>query len=287
ACSLLAILGLGTVNADPAGESGGSATAPSGKPRAAKDGRKRLNIRTLCAAYQGSLKEIEIAVSKEERLKFPLYDDAFSPAQSYKGPVPISIYKLGEEKPFATVTPPTATGDVILLFVPMGRKAEAPYRVLAMNGSNKSFPYGMRRMFNFTTSEVALKYGKTVKSIPTGATPKDVLVKPTDVKDERFAIEFFNKKEGKWKRFSATRWSVNPAKRSIVIFYQNPRTNRSTYRSIAEYYVDEELVKQKHARGQKQAEETSEKDKDRIVSEEGKVKPGGKGKTLPPIPLPK
>ena len=75
---------------------------------------------------------------------------------------------------------------------------------------------------------------------------------------ERFAIEFFQQNGKGWKRFSATRWTADPTKRSIVIFYRNPRTGRATYRSVAEYKVDEALVLLAYEKAKEKASDTEQ-----------------------------
>lgn len=247
-----------------------------------------LRIRTLCAAYQGNIKEVEILQGKEDRIKLPLYDDAFSPPLNYKGGLPISLYQVGSEKPFARVSLSASAKDIILLFVPSKQEEGVPYRVLSMNGSRSGFSYGMRRMFNFTKNEIVIKYGDTKKSvhkIPVSVKPRDITITAAQTGSERFAIEFFQQAGKEWNRFSATRWTADPTKRSVVIFYQNPRTGRPTYKSIAEYKVEEALVRNAYERGKKEEGDSAgvgaseEKESARPAND-------GKGKTTPPIAVP-
>ena len=158
-----------------------------------------------------------------------------------------------------------------------------------MDGSNGGFSYGMRRMFNFTKTDIAIKYGdggKSIHKIPVSIKPHDLTITPAQVGADRFAIEFFQQNGKEWKRSSASRWTADPTKRSIVIFYQNPRTGRPTYRSIAEYKVDEALVR----RADETAKEGAGWAGAVVASEENELpRPAddGKGKTVPPITPPK
>jgi hypothetical protein len=177
---------------------------------------------------------------------------------------------------------------LLILFVPAAKKSGTPYTVITLDDSNENFRYGTRRMFNFCKSTIALRYGKTVISIPHGTSPKNVLIKESEVDDKRFAIEFYLKENTKWKRFSATRWTLNPKKRSLVFFYTNPRSGRPTYRSIAEYYVNPLLVQNKFDQNNEAAEEAGIR-KENSVEEEGPVAQPpnkNKNKTIPKIQPP-
>ena len=247
---------------------------------------KGLNIRTLCIAYHGEIKEIEIVQEKDERVKMPLYDDAFSPFHEYQGELPIRIYQVGADKPFATITPSGTSRDFILLFIPSKKTKGKPYQVFCMDGSDGNFRYGMRRIFNLTNTTIGLRYGNAEKSlhrIPSNFGPHDIEITSDKVKGERFPIEFFQQTNEEWKRFSATRWTVDPTKRSIVFLYRNPRTGTPTYRSIAEYKVDEDLVRQLHEANKGQTDPVLPPAEEETLN----TSDDHRDKTAPPIPLPR
>ncbi|MCP5537849.1 MAG: hypothetical protein H7A51_16650 [Akkermansiaceae bacterium] len=209
----------------------------------------RVNIRVVCVAYHDTVRKIEISKAKSDaRLEFSLFDDAFSNPQMYKGPSAVPVFSPGQEKPFTHVNVPEGAKDVIFLCLPTAADSvNEPYRILAVNGGSKSFPFGTRRVFNLTRTNIGLRYGATEKRevIAPGVKPTDLVITEQKAGSERFPIEFFYQQDTQWVRFSATRWTVDPTKRTFLFIVQNPASNRIRYRAVSEYYVDPALVKQK------------------------------------------
>jgi hypothetical protein len=257
--------------------------AQEAAPSNTADSNNKLSIRTLCVGYQKEIRAVDLSNGKKERISIPMYDDAFSPPFSHSGALPIHISIPGAEKPFHSIKSIPNRSNLLILFVSSAKKSGKPYTVITLDDSDKDFRYGTRRMFNFCKSHIALRFGKKAISLPSGTGPKNVVIKESQVGEKRFAIEFYQKEKNKWKRFSATRWTLNPQKRSVIFFYTNPRTGRPTYRSVAEYYVNPALVQNKFEQNNKAAEDAGIS-KENIGKEEGPVaKPAdeNKNKTIP------
>ncbi|WP_435893966.1 hypothetical protein [Oceaniferula spumae] len=224
----------------------------------------QIKIRVVCAAYHPTVRKLEVGMGEsEERLNFPVFDDAFSDPQKYKGSSAVPVYVPGQQEPFARVKVPAGSKNVIFLCVPTSaQSAGGPYRILPVPSDDSSFAFGTRRIFNLTRGPIGVRYGKAERRVMVapGIKPTDLVITESSAGERRFAVEFFTQKDKEWIRFSATRWSVDDSKRSFLFIFNDPQSGRVRYRAVSEYYVAPELLRRREEEIAKSLEENAEKD---------------------------
>lgn len=202
----------------------------------------KLEFRTLCTSTGVGNVKMHIQLSEEETLDVPLYGDSFSQVVKYEGPAKVLI-RFNESEP-TEYTFPKGLKKIVLLCIPkrVTEKNKSPYIIKAFSLADESFPYGSRKLINLTSGDVGLMINKKNYGVKAGSA-QDLNLRRSQVEDERFAVTLFDKVGKDWKKFSATRWSLDKTKRTFIFFYSDPQTKRTRYRAIPDYYVDEEAVK--------------------------------------------
>ncbi len=127
----------------------------------------------------------------------------------------------------AGVKIPRSIREPLLILVP--RSGEQAYGALVIDRSMAKFPEGSYQLINFSKSEIRALIGKTrVTAPPFKITSFD----PSSNSDDLINVHFQYKLEEDWKTFGRTRWVNDRNKRSLLVAYLDPRTERMKIKGI-------------------------------------------------------
>lgn len=148
--------------------------------------------------------------------------------------VPVRQFAFGitdenqEFKAMGNVTLPEIGRDFILVFIPI----KTGYRVFPVRVDDPEFRGDDAYLFNFSSRHLGILLGsskQTVKPLET------IRLRPSFPEDATFYQALFTYEEdGKYHPFSNTRWPVNPNVKALIFVYENPTTEKMTYRSVTE-----------------------------------------------------
>ncbi len=238
-----------------------------------------LKIKVLCVKKIKGYDQLTFHLPKEETLALPLYDDSFSDELKYKGPNTMSLSFNGEQQ--FEFTPSIQAKELVLLLIPQVKKEGQPFKIVALNNSLESFPFGTRNVINLTNTRIAFKMPNHKFVVLPKKTEKLKLTK-AQVGTERFPVQFYSLTDKNWKLFSSTKWSIDNKKRTYLFFYKNPLTKQYTYHSIPDYYVDEAAVAAAFKAGQET--EISEEDKKKKAEAQDETLPRKADPNAPKFP---
>ena len=127
----------------------------------------------------------------------------------------------------AAVKIPSSVREPLLILVP--RSGDQPYGALVIDRSLSKFPEGSYRLINFSRSEIRALIGKTrVLAPPMKITSFD----PSSNSDDVLDVHFKYKLAEDWRTFGRTRWVNEKSKRSLLVAYLDPRTERMKIKGI-------------------------------------------------------
>ena len=122
---------------------------------------------------------------------------------------------------------PASVSNPLLVLVP--RSGDQPYGALVIDSSLRKFPQGSYQLINFTKSDIRALIGKT----PVLAPPlKITFFDPSSNSDDLLNVHFQYKRLDHWKTFGRTRWMNEKNKRSLLVAYVDPRTERMKIKGI-------------------------------------------------------
>ena len=122
---------------------------------------------------------------------------------------------------------PISVREPLLILVP--RSGEQVYGALVIDHSLSKFPEGSYQLINFSRSEIRALIGKTgVIAPPLKITPFD----PSSNADDLLNVHFKYKRGDDWRTFGRTRWVNEKDKRSLLVAYLDPRTERMKIKGI-------------------------------------------------------
>ena len=156
----------------------------------------------------------------------------FKAALSEEGKVFLHERKQIEEGGFiypvlAGVKIPSSVREPLLILVP--RSGDQPYGALVIDRSLSKFPEGSYQLINFSKSEIRALIGKTrVIAPPLKITSFD----PSSNSDDLLDVHFKYKRAEDWRTFGRTRWKNERDKRSLLVAYVDPRTERMRIKGI-------------------------------------------------------
>ena len=156
----------------------------------------------------------------------------FTAALSEEGKVFLHERKQIEEGGFiypviAGVKIPSAVREPLLILVP--RSGDQPYGALVIDRSLSKFPEGSYQLINFSKSEIRALIGKTrVIAPPLKITSFD----PSSNSDDLLNVHFKYQLAEDWRTFGRTRWVNDRNKRSLLVAYLDPRTERMKIKGI-------------------------------------------------------
>ena len=127
----------------------------------------------------------------------------------------------------AAVKIPSSVREPLLILVP--RSGDQPYGALVIDRSLSKFPEGSSQLINFSRSEIRAMIGKTrVLAPPMKITSFDLSLNLDDLLN----VHFKYKLAEDWKTLSRTRWVNKKNKRSLLVAYLDPRTERMKIKGI-------------------------------------------------------
>jgi hypothetical protein len=127
----------------------------------------------------------------------------------------------------AAVKIPSSVREPLLILVP--RSGDQPYGALVIDRSLSKFPEGSYQLINFSRSEIRAMIGKTrVLAPPMKITSFDLSLNLDDLLN----VHFKYKLAEDWKTLSRTRWVNKKNKRSLLVAYLDPRTERMKIKGI-------------------------------------------------------
>ena len=156
----------------------------------------------------------------------------FRAAQSEEGEVFLHEQKKTEEGAviypvIAGVKIPSSVREPLLILVP--RSGDQPYGALVIDRSLSKFPEGSYQLINFSKSEIRALIGKTrVIAPPLKITSFD----PSSNSDDLLNVHFKYQLAEDWRTFGRTRWVNDRNKRSLLVAYLDPRTERMKIKGI-------------------------------------------------------
>ena len=156
----------------------------------------------------------------------------FKAVLSEAGEVFLHEHKQDEEgtdiyPAIARVKIPSSVSEPLLVLAP--RSGAQAYRALVIDRSLAKFPQGSYQLINFSRSEIRALIGKTrVTAPPLKITSFD----PSSNSDDLLNVHFMYKRGDDWKTFGRTRWVNEKDKRSLLVAYLDPRTERMKIKGI-------------------------------------------------------
>jgi hypothetical protein len=127
----------------------------------------------------------------------------------------------------AGVNIPRAVKEPLLVLVP--RSGDQVYGLLVVDCSASKFPEGAYQLINFSKNDIRALIGKTRLIAP----PLEITsFDPSSSSDDMLNVHFQYKLEDKWKTFGRTRWVNEKEKRSLLLAYLDPRTERMRIKAI-------------------------------------------------------
>jgi len=127
----------------------------------------------------------------------------------------------------AAVKIPSSVREPLLILVP--RSGDQPYGALVIDRSLSKFPEGSYQLIDFSRSEIRAMIGKTrVLAPPMKITSFDLSLNLDDLLN----VHFKYKLAEDWKTLSRTRWVNKKNKRSLLVAYLDPRTERMKIKGI-------------------------------------------------------
>ena len=122
---------------------------------------------------------------------------------------------------------PSSIREPLLILGP--RSGDQPYGALVIDRSLSKFPEGSYQLINISKSEIRARIGKTrVIAPPLKITSFD----PSSNSDDFLDVHFRYKLAEGWRTFGRTRWVNERNKRSLLVAYIDPRTERMKIKGI-------------------------------------------------------
>ena len=186
---------------------------------------KSINLQFIAFPKHLEIEPLELLVGKET-LEIATPGHEFSPP--YKVP-PLPNIVIGKTvqdkdgKPKFDIygrAKGIAARDQIILLIRKGQKPEDGFVVMPMDARKAQFPGGSFLFINAATKKVGCELGDKKFALEPG---KQTLVKPKADHDGPVcqATFYFEKVDGALKKFFDTRWSNDPAFRTMVFFYDS------------------------------------------------------------------
>ena len=188
---------------------------------------REVQVRTLCFGYSHGMKNLSLAgdpegVSVVEANLKKYLDSTQQPVTV--GNNEILVGALGEEgfETWSKVAIAKPLKEVLLVFFPVD-DAEKPYRVRAIDDSEKGFPLKSFLITNMSPHTLRFKIGGKPIEIKSGEI--ELVTKMDKVKANGQVEYYAYFQDGKeWKRLSSGFWSVLPRKRNFQIAFRNAKT---------------------------------------------------------------
>jgi hypothetical protein len=204
-------------------------------PAIAQEART-VSFRVLCYQHVNEVKFVSMvpaAGSAGAAVQVPLPTSGFG--EDTKGTFTEGMARFIVENsnpPKVVAEGKLAKGDrQVFLFLPSSDTAKMPYRVVALDDDEKSFPMGSTRVLNLAALKVRLNFaGADLPPIPPGSIavyPKVTTVDEWNMYPAR--IDFENGKGG-WKAVSNQSWKASDTKRDLVITTLDPKTKQPSIR---------------------------------------------------------
>lgn len=127
----------------------------------------------------------------------------------------------------AAIKIPSSIREPLLVLAP--RSGGQRYGALVIDRSVAKFPKGSYQLINFSKSEIRALIGKThVTAPPLKITSFD----PSSNSDDLLSVHFQYKLAENWRTFGRTRWVNERNKRSLLLAYLDPQTERMRIKGI-------------------------------------------------------
>lgn len=211
--------------------------APSLK--AQEEGRT-VAFRVICLEHSQNIREVSVATgSSDGSLTIPLLTGNFT--ESFKASFPTESAILFVDDPgapqqrrvVATGKLATGTQQVFLLVPDTGKKI--PYRIIAMNDDERSFPMGSVRILNLCAGPIRVNLaGTNMKPINPGKSTTYPPVKLVDEWGMYQARLDFATPDKQWIPVASPSWKGTKLKRDLVI----ARLNKRSKQPLISYYKD-------------------------------------------------
>ena len=169
------------------------------------------------------------------------------PTVHYQGPPALTIHDenhFGEDiPPLCTVNLKGNAEETIILIVGNSESGgDKKYRAAAIPVSKSKFPPGSRLLYNFTKYDIRgqmaklpYKAGSKENRVFQVASGQPALVdSPNGQPLEPFGVRMESNQDGKWKKFSQTRWFHNEKQRSFIFILPKARGDGLTMRAFAD-----------------------------------------------------
>jgi hypothetical protein len=127
----------------------------------------------------------------------------------------------------AKVKIPSSIREPLLILVP--RSGDQPYGALVIDSSMRKFPKGSYKLINFSRNEIRALIGKTRVTAPP---LKITSFNPSSNSDDLLNVHFKYKLAEDWRTFGRTRWVNERNKRSLLVAYLDPQTERMKIKGI-------------------------------------------------------
>ena len=131
--------------------------------------------------------------------------------------------------PVCRVRIPEKCPKVLVLLMPSPAGGELPYRGIAFAHTDADFPLGSVKLVNLSAYPVRGAVGKDTLEVASGKTTD---FKPTGDPGESLPVLFQFRRNDRWQRMTATRWTLRDDRRFLMCAYEDPATGRMHLRSI-------------------------------------------------------
>lgn len=207
-----------------------------------------IRFRTLCLRHQGEVTRVFVADPDGKTLQpVPLFTVHSSPATMHTTDgnavfvMPDGLTPDGKPryKTAASAKVPDA-GEFLFLFVPAGKDAAQPYKVVTLPDDSRTFPYGNLLLLNLANVAVRFHLGESSgeRAITLNPSGRKLVERIRQVDAfNMYNVVIESRAGDRFVPFSNTRWKSVDGRRDLVIIYLDPLTGKP----LVNLYNDAEL----------------------------------------------
>jgi len=182
-------------------------------------------------------KTLQLRTGEETFLDVELPRMNFSKVYRHRGSRKLvfgTTVKTGDQTrftPLASALVPENLKKVLLVFLPAGSasKSGLPYRVAVIDASAVTFRGGSAYYFNLSRFPIAGQLGDRPLRLRPGASTR-IRARP----GKRYYVDIRYQKDNKWFPLCKSYWEDDPDFRQVVLIYDDPKSRRTRFLSIAE-----------------------------------------------------